>query len=406
MATRKMLLDDFALRGNTYEDFKRDLQMMADATEVAVTNGKVVELLSLDRVQKHYADYKNKTLFYILNDELVDGFINFGEQLKLAMVANEDIGQELLQEMTNTSGLLLYFDKEKYLVSQRALKTLSQRAGISGPLTVSRHNLTRDLHLADSLISKEEPLSFVYRHADGVNKIFTALSGKYVLNRQDIIIKAFEHPDFPFKDCTVKDYYIDNFITELRCNMPSNDDTFVPGIMVKNSDVGESSLLVRTIVSLGDSYVITSETALSHDKNCFTFDNLLTKTFAEAWKAFNADSFIQQVNAFKNLKRGVLDYSAVDLSTAAGRETNQTKMEEIIEELASHMFGDLLSVKLLRIVTTELCNEIIASQQYTYYDIALMFIKAPEIIAEKDEYTKVSLRRELKHLPDYLEKVI
>lgn len=399
MATRRMLLNDYCVTGHDLKSFTKNVSHMADATEVLSVKGTELALLSMCDIKKFQTE--SSSVFYILNEENVDDFLDFGEQLRLGTIKNEAFGEELLEELKGSTRLVAVVDNEKYIISRSTLATLSQRAGVSGDQTLNRNNLARDLHLADSLFTKNEWINFVYRHCDGVNKIFAAFSGDFTLNRQDIIIKALGHDDFPFKEFAVRNYSIDNSITELFLDLPGGSADITPGLIIRNSDIGESSLIVRVIYRIGCSYAITSESSLRHDRG-FTFERFMEETLADARESFDNSTFAEDLEQLKDLS--ILDYTEFNSLSDTDRENNFSTAEEILTEGIYSVYRKSLSKKSYKNVCRYVIDEIDAGKEYTYFDIAKMLLSIPEHLTELDVSTLTNLRKAASDIPKLLKK--
>lgn len=399
MATRRMLLNDYCVTGHDLKSFTKNVSHMADSTEVLAVKGTEVTLLSLCEIEKFQTE--GLSVFYILNEENVIDYLDFGERLRFGSIENEEFGEELLEELKNSTKLVAVVENEKYLISRSALATLSQRAGVSGDMTLNRNNLARDLHIADSLFMKNEWINFVYRRCDGVNKIFAAFSSEFTLNRQDIIIKALAHDDFPFKEFAVRNYSIDNSITELFLDLPGGTTDITPGLEIRNSDIGESSLIVRIIFRLGGSYAITSEAALRHDRS-FTFERFMEETLTDAKEAFDKSTFAKDMEELKNLS--IMDYSGFNSFSEADRENNFSAAEEILTEGVYPLYRKALSKKSYKNVCRFVIDEIDAGKKYTFFDMAKILLSVPEYLAELDISTLTNLRKAASEIPQFLKK--
>ncbi len=398
---KEMLLDNFVFKGTSLEGLMQDIKTLSDATETAVINGKQVMCMSLDRCQEHYtAKVSGKTLFYTLDADNVFGINNYGDRLHLGAVKNEQLGDVLLEELKAQTGLMLHFNDSNYIVSQKALKTIAARAGLSGTQTITRHNLARDLHLADALIARAEDITFIYRHTGEVKKIFAALSGKCIVPKPDIVCAALEHPDFPFKDFKIRQYCISNFLTEIRAELPSDDAVFTPGFVIKYSDVGESSFKLKCVVGMGESYVIASETSLPNIKNAFNLNTLMEK-LQVAYDSFSKESYTNDLMALKG--KYILDYDAVDLTGKRNVKKNGNRAEEIIAGICKKLFTEL-SVKQLHKVISTTIPKIKPENKIDLFDICIAIIESPDTIELTDnaEYTKTSMRTALYRLPQTL----
>ena len=331
--------------------------------------------------------------------------------MRLGSIKNEVLGEELLAEVKNTTGLMALIDGEKYLISRSTLTTLAQRACVSGDSTVKRNNLARDLHIADALFSRNEGINLVYRHVKGdvskgeetVNKIFAAFSSDFILNRQDILIRAMENKDFPFDEYEVKDFNIDNSITELSLYLPKANGELRSGLIIRNSDIGNSSLIVRNVIFTGRSCIITNETSLRHDRG-FTFERLMDETLAGAKKFYDSSDIIEQFASLKNLP--VLNYDKFDAQSDQDTEENFSIVQDLVVSGVLNLYKPLIPNKSFKNVCRYLSDEIEGSRQYTFFDIAKFLISVPEHLVHLDYPTLVNLKKAAAKIPTYLNERI
>ena len=341
MVTKKMLTDNYKATGRDMTGFTRNVKNFSDATEVLSVRGSEITLLSLCTIPRYQLE--GKTVFYILSKENVESFIDFGERLKLGSLDNEEIGDDLLEELKNGTKMMFTYDGEKYIMAKSAVVTLSQRVGVGGDTTINRNNLVRDLHMADALFSKDEPVNFVYRYTDNINKVFASFSGDFILNKQDHVLKVMSDIRFPFHEYAVRRYHVNNYISEIECDLPSRYEGIIPGFMIKNSDTGNSSFIVRSTCHIGNSYAILSESILRHDKN-FTYERLINETFAQARKSFDklVPVFEKKLEHLKN--SWIIDYSSFDPLSDLSRNKNFSAAKNLLKEGIGIFKGNLSNV--------------------------------------------------------------
>lgn len=386
--TRNWLQDNFRKIGTALDSFIKDITTISNATEIFTVKPTEITFLSLCRIPKQQRD--GKLVFYVLSKEYVDDFVEFGEKLRMGAVDREVFGEELCDEIETGTGLLAVINGEKYLVSRSALTTLCQRACISGDTTVNRNNLARDLHLADGLFSRNERINFVYRTAGGLNKIFAAFASDFVLHKQDIITQALQHEDFPFKDFSVRNYSIDNFYTEVELSLPGH-----AGLIIRNSDVGLSSLVVKVVYRYNDTFIIYSEHALRHDRG-MSFEKFLHNTLAEAYDSLSSSKFEEEMDKLSKIP--VIDYTDFNEWNPFHKWDNYKGMEESLLNAVYDLLGKQLSKKALRTVTKSLCDSIEPSKPYSYFDVAMMLFEIPNSLT-LDAATIANVRKALADFP-------
>ena len=382
------LTDKFLKHGTTLESFTKDITSISDATETLSVKPAEITFLSLCRIPDMQID--GKLVFYVLSREFIEDFINYGQGLRRGSVDRTEFGEELCKELENGTGLLAVIGGEKYIIARSALTTLCQRACISGDMTVNRNNFARDFHLADGLFARNERINFVYRASGGINKIFAAFASDFVLHKQDIIMKALQHEEFPFKGFVVRSYSIDNFYTELELSLPGH-----AGLIIRNSDVGLSSLVVKVVYRYEDTFIIYSEHSLRHDKG-MSFEKFLHQTLAEAYDSLSSSKFEEEVEMLSKIP--VIDYTDFNEWNPFHKWDNYKRIEESLLNAVYDLLGKQLSKKGLKAVTKSLVDSIEPSKPYSYFDVAMMLFEIPNSLT-LDATTIANVRKALADFP-------
>ena len=413
------LKDAFALQGNMMEDFEEVTKMMAENTKSLIVRPDEVTFLSLCNVEE--MQRPGKVVFYILSAENLEDFMLHGKALHVGTISEEKIGAELLEEMRRTTGLMAIINREKFLVSQIAMPTLTIQSMVSGTATINRNNLYRDMHIADALIARNEKVHFVYRECeigkgpDGspviVKKIFAALGRYFSPCEQTVLCKLSDlikkenllgHPEVRF-------WKVDHEFTELYLEFPKAAEEFktmyklksdiMPGIYMCTSDTGSSSVICRGVYSTGGrSYVITDEVRSKHTG------------------ALSPESMLEQVDehifanirllpeALMKLMGETVTDPAWDLSTESGSARNYAAVSKKIESIAKDAFKKILPVKRLKSLIECMQDEINSGLVYTLYDIAVDFMSVPERVEGLDATTLTEIRKACAKVPFALAK--
>lgn len=384
----KILMDEWVEVGHTMDSFEKEIKRISDATDVLSVKPQEMKFLSLCKVPAYQKE--GKLVFYVLTKEYTDDFILFGEKLRLCALDKSVLGEELVEELSENTGLMALVDGEKYIVSRSALQTLCQRACISGDTTVNRSNIARDIHLVDGLFARNERINFVYRKANGINKIFACFSSDFVLHKQaDIMLRALKHEDFPF-NYEIEKYQIDNFYTEVELKLSEHEY-----IVLRNSDVGLSSLVVRVVYRYEDTSIIYSEHSLRHDRG-MSFEKFLYQTIDEAFKSLKASSYNEEIQALK--LKPIMDYSEFNEFNPFQLYENRVNMEELLLNLLFVCFSSVLSKKQMHSLTKMLLENIDYKRQYTFYDVVMQMFRIPNTLT-LDQTTIARCQKELASLP-------
>ena len=151
---------------DTYKETGKDSVLSGVAAIAARTHAVTfhpdeIQFLSLCRVST--VQEPGMAVFYALSrDNLID-FAEYGDSMRLVKTKISDIGTDYYQELVDTTGLMMYVNGEKYILSQASFLTLCQQALLGGDVTVNRSNIFRDMHLADAFFQKNDIFDFHYK---------------------------------------------------------------------------------------------------------------------------------------------------------------------------------------------------------------------------------------------------
>ena len=264
------LLDTYHDTGSDLDSLRPAIQSISDITHILDTRGRSITFLSLCTLPSQQAD--GKVVFYNLDKLSIDDFLE-GKPFHIVRIQKDRIPNAFLSELQSTTGLAMLIDNKLYLVSDMSIPTLTLRASVSGKSTISRQNLIRDMHLADAIISKNEPIHLVYRSemVDGyeIRKVFAAFGSGYRLTPQSLLLDVVDQ--LQEDDLICRSWSIGHDYTKIRLDcsqIPHNLETgsLLPGITLQTSDIGLSSLTIRSILRdpETDSYVILQEHTCKH----------------------------------------------------------------------------------------------------------------------------------------------
>ena len=270
-----ILNDAYEIVGTDYEKFTEAVKNMAAITKTTkLISGNITGLSVMDNEEVSTPDTQ---AFYILSPENIEGFME-GEKMHYGRVLKSQLGEETLEEMKRTTNLAFLVDKEKLIVSDLAMATLSARAGVSGSATFCRQNLIRNMHLIDGLQHAGSTTTIVYREVDGIKKAFAVMGSQYRYVPQTIVMDIAEEikSDATMGRWETTRWSINHQYTELMGTFPEVAEDFeavygikdkVPGVIIETSDIGCCSITIKGILKSGASYVITDEIKCQHTLN-------------------------------------------------------------------------------------------------------------------------------------------
>lgn len=412
-----ILMDKYNVHGNELEMLRKTNEELEAKTKELVVKGYQMDFYSycpLPSLQE-----EGKQTFYILRQEYIKGFLE-GDRIHIGKFKNDIFGNdEILNELKETSGLVIVIDKTPYIVSQLALPTFTLRAEVKGDMTIQRNNLIRDLHLADAIYDKNENIHLVYREEEVngvmVRKIFAGLGNAYKLVPQTIITKAIDkiaeagtvgEPKLSF-------FEADHLYTTAELILPEIGESLaeeyklkgsiMPGLYLSTSDVGASSVIIRGIYKKGSSTVITDEVMMKHAGNKITPESILAEADENIFAGIRK---LPEVLS-ELIGREVTDYSKLDLTIPDHCEKNFKAVYDILKKEINRVGKEAkLSGKKKQQLLECMADEINSELHYTLYDIAVDFMGVPSRVTGLDRDTVVRLQKACGQTPFKLSKSV
>ena len=408
MENTELLLDSYVVEGNSLEEFYKVIDEMCERTGLLEIRGSDLTFLSMYKGENVQADDKSdneRTPFYYITDLALNKFEKSNNRFEICLVNNSEFDPALIEELRETTGLALFIQKNdvsyKVMVGRASLKTFLQRADLGGFASFNMNNIFRDVHLAASIFDKDEKMKLVYRNVDNSYKMFAAISASYPFVPQSILTDVMKDDDFCFKDYTLKHFKVNNFIAEIILQAPSPDaETGIyPGVMVVNSDVGQSSFAVRSVFITKDSYVINEkcEHLIKHDGN-FTPSKIM-KVFETVKRELESCDFIQEMAKLKEIPLTV-DVPMPDNCMMLEEIAYKTEAANtLISDAISQVYGGTMPRIGVKRLESELSGRLYGAMEYTYFDMAKLLINASAFFPNLDDSTNLKYRRLAYHVP-------
>lgn len=404
-----MLENTFVKAGTGFESFKEECSKLAEQTKEMEVLGRDLTFLSLCTLPEKQVP--GKAMFYVFNEETIADFIE-GKKLQIGALPRESIGENLLKELEETTGLMIIHkpSETKFLVSDFAIPTLSSRSNVKGDATISRQNIVRNLHFADVIIAENRRITFAYREENGVKKIFATMGREYKLIPQTIIGEMADAliDEGEMGDAICKNWSIDHAFTELNLYFPDMKSDFeatysvsdiTPGVQFLTSDIGRAGVIARGVFYHRDSYVVTDEVWIRHTLNV-TPESVLEAAKGEIFEKLRV--FPEVVATL--IGKEVIDYSKLDLSSIKGQEENKKAMNALYNKCIRSVFKNDLPVKRQKALLEALSDEINPTVPYTLYDVAMTFMDLPDRVKGIDYVTTMNLRKACAKAPQIILK--
>lgn len=409
-----------------YEEFGVDLASFKDATHYmsSITHSleikdsstcMVLSVCNEDPFQK-----KGCYAFYVwdaINIEQIPDIFAGDKKPVIGYKAIDDIPDVLYEEMSRSSAMAIVYHGEFYLMSQLALPTFSIRCSVSGDKTINKSSLLRNMHMAEGWFDKtnrENVTHFVYRKEEveyngkttSVSKIFAALGARYIPQKQDILNDVIDEivKEGVLGKMEVRTWHQDHRFTEIYLEFPDAGEDIkktydikhdiTPGLYLCTSDVGASSIICRGVYRIGKAkgYAIVSEEKQAHNKK------MEAEEFVKIVDRGIFDKIRKLPETLAELFEDVLDYSRIDLSTEDGENKNLLRVCNIIRTITNSCLK-VMGKKRVDAFTTALQAEINPQLSYTYYDIAIMLMEAPDRVEGLDSYSMSDLEKGCAKVP-------
>ncbi len=387
----KFLSDNWTKHGSSLESFKTMCEELTNST-IYLRCG-LEDLVVLSYVGEQEKNGKQYTRWAKLTHETLDKFCGngmFAGQIRdFVLMKKQD---SALDDEIREAGIMLMNPKDKnrvYLVSRQAFITLSQRVRL-GSEYIARPSLARDIMIARNMQYEGErghEMTLILRKDMelGAEKVFAAMSpsntGTSFMAMYDMARDIISHN--PLGEAHVIGWQADHQTVSVSIEFPEAavkyqkeyglTEAVIPGITLMDSDTGDSSLVAMATMRPENScaYAITKQVSKKHAKGV---DG--ASFFAEA--AEELYRYIPQVygHLAELAKETICPH--LNLDTSRGRKQNRAFVEKYISRgYKSLGFGSILSREAGDELVAKMSAGINPARQYTFADIAMMFLDAP-----------------------------
>lgn len=408
--SNEMLLDGYKKTGTGYSSFIEEFCAFGNTIRIVRTTRTDITLLSLCKIQAYQR--KGKALFYVLDADSLEDFLEKGILFPIGGISEFKLSQEVLDELWNTTGLVLNIKEEKYIMSNYAINSFARWVGIGGDKMSKRQNICRDAHLADAILNSEsrKPLYFIIREAvvgsdpNGnpvvVKKIMATVSDDYVKESPELLASIIKRlvKKSEIGKCSVYRWEITQKYSDIHVDFPMLADTlkqkynysedFIPGLYFRTSDIGASSFCVRSVIRKGKQYIVLDEKSFRHVKEHDPekiMDAIRSMYEGYEWYAKN----ISLLNEKK-----VIDYSKIDLSSESGCVQNYEAIRDFFLNIIEKTSRKVKFSKKKKKCVTELIEDSInSSVEYSLGMIADEIFSLPDYFSDIDEFTVTEIRR-------------
>jgi hypothetical protein len=208
--------------------------------------------------------------------------------------------------------------------------------------------------------------TLIVRSVDGMKKIMACMSGKYKYIPQSILLDVITNFKSSLGDAECKYWNISQFFTNILIEFPEVADDIsrtyklphrvVPGILLRTSDTGDSSLTAVGTMSIGTSLMHCDTVSRKHSGE-IDFGKLKKEIDNEIFKNYT------------KLPERLCELMLIDV------EDPVLCTDYVLEKLN---IEDILGKRQAAKLATELTSEYNPSISYSAYDIAVSIMEIPE----------------------------
>ena len=403
MIDENVLRDDWLATGSDYAEFKNLLTDLSDCTSFVRISPMTITLYSF-----HHRD-ENVAYFYELipayTGEPRDSYKSL-KKLTLSKVLAKGDHAAMMDETFSNVGMIFVVDGNTFFPAKKVVTRGLVPFGAGG-LAISNPSFERDLYIA-SLFKDSKKCTFIIREISGVKKLVAILSSKYTALPQSAlcdIIDVFQtNDDFGKMDTYM--WNMSNWTSEIYVEFPERakeiksfydlPHDFVPGLWLRTSDTGDSSITIYPTWRHGRSISYVEKAAVKkvHSRNVDLTD-IISKVSEKAF------------SEYAKLPSALCELMALSLTNETLDLTNQKDVEKnkkAIEESYKRAFKQLDITKAIgkgyeKSLREQLCDEIDGAISYTAYDIATNLMSLPERLEGINAETKHKLESAVSNAP-------
>ncbi len=290
-----------------------DLKYFSDHTHSIVVNPPCLHIFSVFHCKKagleaavfkpDYIDLRliapeNPSQLYFSRPNNNIGLLPY-ENFKKSGMADSQI-----EDIKNAGYFLQYVQDGQALTlvpSKALFATLCKKVGV-GKLNQGIDPI-RDLYLA-SRLRTAKPFQIVYRSNENAMKAFCCFSPRYQLEPQTVALEikeALEH----YTRVSVKDWSLNHFISKVNflfssCAFQYNNMQICPGVQFSLSDVGDSSYVLQSMISVKEAVILLDQTKMQRHGEEFNAQEFAQQFFYKYYSKLELfTDFLKQAQKIK-----------------------------------------------------------------------------------------------------------
>lgn len=394
----KRVLDSFTVSGKDINEFNTELKNLAKITSVKEVNSKDISIVS----KREDIEDDGEFNVYWVQPDATFSYAKDGTPFIQCKTIKESVmapAPEMVKEYQNNTKTMLLIGKELYFVSDNLWNTLGMRSGVAGP-QMYIPSVERDLLVARGL-NNDNTYKAVIRTENDRSKVFSLMTDRFKYEPNTCLTKILDEiNDGTLGDMKCNKWLINQAVSEIYIEFPEKakelsevydlEDTFVPGIYLAKSDIGECAVTVKATWRHGNSILVEYELRRKNTKN------------------LDIDKIIEDIKnkVFENytkLPEVLCDLMMIDVTdpslsaSGASAEDIQAANRESVEDVLNYVFksvniADAIGKKRTKKILSDLLDSLDYSMDYTAYDIAMLVMTIPESVSGIPRMSEMALQ--------------
>lgn len=391
MLNENFLMDDYSVRGNSFEELKKIIEEFEQVTQTKKVFLPNITVYSIDKTGEsniELVSLKPNEIYVNIPTTSGKSLRSFKNvSLNKRSILNKGNFVTVLGEMEKTHQPIMGHEDSLFFTSANIWKTLSARISFKGDFFVE-NSFERDLGLAKCFENSTKAITLTIREINGVKKIFSFLSEKYTYIPQTILLDVIHQiTDF---ECLGRlecvGWNIDHYITEVYIAFPDRakefqdlycmPNDFVPGLYLATGGTGDCSLKARGFWKKRNSVIIQSEVIQKHVGE-INLTELLKDIETQVF-----DEFIKLPEALcKLIGIDISDNEWDSLSPEEYEKRNLNRLSYVIQKTFKELgFVSAITKNREKQLREQVMLEFNMSEHYTAFDIAMKIMDLPERI--------------------------
>lgn len=379
--TTNLLMDAMKMNGKGLTGAKGAIDLLAGATKSISVISNSSKDVAYDGIY-HLESYDSETGILVAIASATGQKIS----IKDVNTALGDEADNIVEEILNTTSMMMRFYGKTYFISNFAFFTLSQRLGLGDAIYVNCPE--RDAFIAQIMMREPKSWKLCTRKLGNsrgqIYKVFAVHSGAYEHISQELLIEICEglcsqnnYALFGSKG-KVGRYEIDHDITQIVVEYPDAAKEvaaayglkdMIPCVRMITSDTGKSSFVFQALWKKNSSYSVCESIRVSHRGVDANRESILPKINEKLFPAYT------------KLPERLVELMDIVIFPAKAPQDTKKEMEELLRKIHKESkFVKFLTKKTEIRVRELMVNDFDYSVPITAFDIASQYLDLPSRI--------------------------